>query len=181
MTETPTPPCKIGVRRHQIGPVAIKVISKEVVARLQARFWEHVDKRSEDECWLWTGLKGGNERNKYGKLDGYFVHRLSYAINYYDPPLDMAVCHSCDTPLCVNPRHLTLGTIKDNAVDAQKKGMLHIPGRHDQLSVSIDTELKIVGMMKSGTPAWQITKTLGIKNVQVVKSVLGRWNKRIRY
>ena len=36
-------------------------------------------------------------------------------------PLDQ-VCHHCDTPSCVNPDHLFVGSARDNALDSGMKG-----------------------------------------------------------
>lgn len=79
-------------------------------------------------CWLWTGGKGGNGYG-YLAVDGKTVsaHRVSYEMHNGPIPDDdsyhgMCVCHKCDTPLCVRPDHLFLGTIKDNADDMLAKG-----------------------------------------------------------
>ena len=49
------------------------------------------------------------------------VHRESYRVSRGDPT-GKFVCHKCDTPACVNPDHLFLGTAKDNAGDKIAKG-----------------------------------------------------------
>ena len=35
------------------------------------------------------------------------------------------ICHHCDNRICVRPKHLFLGTAKDNAQDREKKGRGH--------------------------------------------------------
>lgn len=70
-----------------------------------------------DTCWLFTASPG----SIYGKLiDGkeyVSAHRLAYEVAYGTVPADLVVRHKCDTPKCVRPEHLELGTHADNSTD----------------------------------------------------------------
>jgi hypothetical protein len=72
-------------------------------------------------CWIWLGARG-----RYGhvKRGGKLVHaqRISWNGYHGNIPEKMHVLHKCDTPLCVNPDHLFLGTPQDNARDREDKG-----------------------------------------------------------
>lgn len=95
-------------------------------AKTIALFWSHVDKSG--DCWLWTASK----RNKgYGAFvwaddDGNVIngraHRFSYELHVGPIPDRLFVLHRCDTPSCVNPAHLFLGTNADNVRDMIAKG-----------------------------------------------------------
>lgn len=83
-------------------------------------FWSHVDVT--EECWLWTGTLKGNGYGYWRENDGRYAHRKSW-INTFGPiPEGMCVLHRCDTPLCVRPDHLFLGTHGDNMRDMVAKG-----------------------------------------------------------
>lgn len=73
-------------------------------------------------CWIWLGTV--ESRGNYGQINIGNVskkpHRLSYLIHKGDPT-GFSVLHHCDTPLCVNPDHLYLGTHKDNINDMVRR------------------------------------------------------------
>ena len=77
-------------------------------------------------CWLWTGNLF--YRCPYGQFQlagwRYRAHRFSYTLFKGPIPDGLFVLHKCDTPLCVNPDHLFLGTARDNSHDALSKGRL---------------------------------------------------------
>lgn len=75
-------------------------------------------------CWIWTSSKnsaGYGEIKSRGR-DRIQAHRFSFQHFVGEIPKGMFVCHRCDTPLCVKPKHLFLGTAQDNWLDAIKKG-----------------------------------------------------------
>lgn len=96
------------------------------------RFWAKVDRSGGPEaCWLWTGATtrrydGGRGYGVIGigrHLQGnVLAHRLSWVIHFGPIPVGLYALHRCDTPPCVNPRHLWLGTYADNGRDMVMKG-----------------------------------------------------------
>ena len=70
------------------------------------------------DCWEWTA---GVNNLGYGMIrDGKRMrsaHRVSYEEHVGKIPPGMCVCHTCDNPKCINPKHLWLGTRKQNTQD----------------------------------------------------------------
>ena len=100
-------------------------------AEAQARIFQHAAKDDETGCWIWsrgTGARGYGRLTWHGKARR--AHRLVAHLLLgldIDDPLAI-VRHHCDNPSCVNPAHLAIGTLKDNAQDAVRRGR-HSSGR----------------------------------------------------
>ena len=113
----------------------------------EIRFWKFVKKTK--GCWLWTGTK---RKFGYGDFERMTASRFSYIMHKEKVPLGLCVCHSCDNPPCVNPKHLWLGTRKDNFYDMMsKKRDIHVVGESNGKSkLSAKQVVKIRSLYKTG-------------------------------
>ena len=105
----------------RLAPLAIPRLSFDDVRR----FWAKVKKGGDDECWNWTGGTGaGYGRFKVkGRL--YSSHRIVAHIASPNEDITFDTCvvmHSCDNRLCCNPAHISIGTLRENALDMIAKG-----------------------------------------------------------
>lgn len=107
--------------------------------------WEPV---TETGCWLWTGALASDG---YGlvsqRVDGKNIckraHRLSYELHVGPIPTGASVLHKCDTPICINPQHLFIGTQKDNTDDARRKGR-HVHGERHGASKLTEDDVRAI-------------------------------------
>ncbi len=125
------------------------------------RFRRKVDVRGPDECWLWTG-----SRTPFGH--GYFwpkrglgvgAHRYAWMEAYGPIPDGLFVCHRCDNPGCVNPRHLFVGTQKDNMADCSRKGRV---SRRGAPKLAEDDVRSVRERFAAGAPARALARELGV-------------------
>lgn len=117
-------------------------------------------------CWLWTGsvCARGYGRLAYGNGSPVLVHRIAYECAK-GPTGGRHVLHRCDTPSCVNPDHLFVGTQGDNMRDMFAKGR----GRpHGRAQGWRETPLTAVG---SAPVAQSVARKNLKKSVEVVESL----------
>lgn len=90
--------------------------------RREQELWARIRKHP-NGCWLIEP-----PRNAYGYgivrvlCKAIPAHRFMWELHHGPIPEGMCVCHKCDTPPCVNPDHLFLGTHQENMQDAAAKG-----------------------------------------------------------
>lgn len=113
------------------------------LASFTKRFWARVD--NSGSCWLWTGsiTSKGYGHLRFGGRQGqeHMAHRLSYMFCVGEPPGELEVCHRCDTPACVRPDHLFLGSHLENMVDAKTKGRIRSARGEAAVQAKLTTEL----------------------------------------
>lgn len=101
----------------------LKQIPKLDIGRI-LRIGSRIDFKSDQACWPWRGRR--NHTTGYGeiKIDKciYGAHRvIASLIHGPHPPWVEVVRHTCDNPICVNPKHLVYDTQSGNIKDAFRK------------------------------------------------------------
>jgi len=120
------------------------------------------------DCHYWIGSL--SRKNGYGTISvrekgnrdnrkQYKVHRLVYEF-YKGPTGKKHVLHKCDTPHCVNPDHLFLGTHQDNMRDMAKKGRACFGSKHRSAKLSPEQVIEIRRLYAMGG---HTTRSLGAK------------------
>lgn len=99
---------------------------REEIMRLIKNNSSPVNTGYSSPCWIW---KGGLDGSGYPRIrcqgKRYRAHRLSLAAFRNQQLGQLLACHHCDTPTCVNPEHLFLGTTQDNVNDKIEKNRIN--------------------------------------------------------
>ena len=129
------------------------------------RFWSKVEKT--DGCWLWKGAvmwsPSGADYGAFG-LHGKArrAHRVAWLLTHGSDPGAMDVLHSCDTPLCVNPAHLSLGTHKDNMDDMNAKGRNGSTGEKSKWAKLTEDDVRRIRALKGIKKQREIADEYGL-------------------
>lgn len=124
------------------------------------------------ECWEWQGHL---HANGYGRLTNrrktQYAHRFMYKAFYGEIPEGFDVCHKCDNRKCVNPKHLFLGSRKDNMEDAQIKGRLQ-RGSDRYNAVLDEKKVRTARALKlAGVKVKDIAKQMKVKPQTLGKAI----------
>lgn len=119
-----------------------------------------------NNCWLWmasTYWDGYGKFYLHGKE--YRAHRISWDIAFVEPlRTDQICCHKCDTPKCVNPKHLFIGTQKDNIQDCVNKNRKFVPrgSRHTLAKLTEEDVVQIKKLLDQDLLHKEIAELFGV-------------------
>lgn len=125
-------------------------------------------------CFVWLGEV---DKDGYGRIsnDGKKIatHRAAYTI-FKGPPLAF-VCHTCDTPSCINPDHLYDGDNSQNMQDRSARGRakMAIGEKHGRNKYTEQQVLQIRQMRSEGGSMKKIAKAFATTS-GYVSLVVGR-------
>ena len=132
-------------------------------------------------CWLWlgttTGCYGGmtigSRRDGTRRFIG--AHRVSFELHIGPIPAGLSVLHKCDTPFCVNPDHVYLGTHDDNMADMKLRGRSPHGERHGQAKLTLES-VREIRLRVGGESHSQVARRFGVSRSLVSMIVSGkRW------
>jgi hypothetical protein len=91
----------------------------------------------------------------------------------------MLVCHTCDSPPCVNPDHLFLGTHADNLADMAAKGRSCHGIKHRAAKLTEDDVRSIYDLGGAGMTLMAIADKFGITESNVHYILSGKSWRRL--
>lgn len=132
---------------------------------------------SDVPCVLWdkhTERSGYGRATRRGKK--YLAHRVAWEDANGPIPPGLYVCHKCDVPNCVEPRHLFLGTHQDNMTDKANKGRGVAGDKHPNSRL---TEAQVVEIrVRAAAGGWgtqaKLAREMGVSRPQISHIVHGK-------
>lgn len=120
------------------------------------------------DCWLWSGTLDRDGYGRFGLNNRQpAAHRISWQLHKGEIPAGLNVCHHCDTPACVNPDHLFLGTQKDNLSDCARKGRTALGEKQGRSKLRVPDVLEIRRMGAVGIPQRTIASQFNVSQSSV--------------
>lgn len=129
-------------------------------------------------CWIMHNVTSAHP---YGRacINGVQMgaHRAMWIATHGAIPKGMFICHRCDTPGCVNPSHLFVGTPKDNIEDCANKGR----ARHKAPQGTESPRSKLAVTEVRSIRAMRGTQRGIAKRFSVTHGTIGRIKRRESY
>lgn len=144
---------------------------------LEVRFWASVERRGENECWLFRGHIDGDGYGRIFQAGGvmFLAHRLAWSlINGREWPRGAVALHSCDVRACCNPAHVRPGTIADNTADMVAKRRHVFGERSPRAKLTEERAREIIRRRLAGERATALAREFGVSDSLVCGIASGR-------
>jgi hypothetical protein len=158
------------LRLTRTGTLAPR-LRRAIEAKMQANI------KPVGDCWEWQGQVMANG---YGVVfyDGRkrLAHRVMYELTHGPVDNGLFCCHRCDNPRCVNPKHIFLGTHKENMADMDSKGRRRAAkGERQHKAKLTDGEvLEIRRLYAAGVTITEIARRFPVTPASIGAIVHGR-------
>jgi hypothetical protein len=156
------------------------------MASLIERFEKRVGRAEAGQCWPWKGriLKNGYGVIHQGGRNGgpvVYAHRLAAQFAGLGDISGKMVCHHCDNPPCVNPKHLFVGDAAANVRDMFAKGRGRPPEgeRHSHARLTVAQVVSARRRVSAGESRRSIAKEMGVSHTAIVQAVRRVWWKSV--
>jgi hypothetical protein len=117
------------------------------------------------------------DKNGYGNISirdvNFRVTRVVWEHLHGPIEARMFVCHKCDTPACVNPDHLFLGTVQDNARDMVKKGRSRAGARNNGAKFTESEVIDMRSLRAFGAKRVALIEAFGVSRTQLTRILNG--------
>lgn len=128
-------------------------------------------KRDDNGCLVYQGPLNHNGHGVAG--NGQLAHREAWRLANGPIPPVICVCHRCDNPACLEPKHLWLGTNSDNQRDKVCKGrQAHVGRRFTDSDIA-----RMQSLHSSGATARSIARRFSSSEHYIHKILAGRARK----
>jgi len=122
-----------------------------------AHFWAKVKIGGSAMCWIWCGQTVSG----YGRFRGERAHRYAYQIHKGPIPEGLLIRHMCGNKLCVNPDHLEVGTMAENAADGLRLGERLYGERNGRSKIS-EVDARYIIANPDGMTGAQMARKFGV-------------------
>jgi hypothetical protein len=151
----------------------------------EQRFWPKVMMLGPDDCWPCLGATKGIEGKKYGNFwigrpDQPYIGAHCFAWELANGPIPDGywILHRCDVMLCVNERHLFLGTVNDNNRDMMLKNRVPFGERHWNAKLQEKDIRLIIGRAAAGEMLKAIAADYKVNGSLISQIISGKGWKR---